>query len=238
MDDQQLKRALEALLFISGSPLTLERLKGIFEDVEQERIAAQLQELTRDYEARSAGIMLVEVANGWQIATCPEEAGWIRKFKTVKVSTKLSRPALETLAIVAYKQPITRTEIEAIRGVNIGGIVRNLMERRLVKIVGKKDVPGKPMLYGTTADFLQYFGLKDLSSLPTLKEFQELEAGEDAMISQPASEDVEAAAGTENGNSEHTESGASAESGGNAADPNEGTAQPEEQEPATTAEQG
>ncbi len=239
MDDQQLKRALEALLFISGSPLTLERLKGIFEDVEQERIAAQLQELTRDYEARSAGIMLVEVANGWQIATCPEEAGWIRKFKTVKVSTKLSRPALETLAIVAYKQPVTRTEIEAIRGVNIGGIVRNLMERRLVKIVGKKDVPGKPMLYGTTADFLQYFGLKDLSSLPTLKEFQELEAGEDAMISQPAPEGVESAAGAEN--IEHTESGegvGETETGGNAADPNEGTAQPEEQEPATTAEQG
>ena len=106
----------------------------------------------------------------------------MRKFKTVKVSTRLSRPALETLAIVAYKQPVTRPEVEAIRGVNIGGIVRNLMERRLVKIVGKKDVPGKPMLYGTSVEFLQYFGLKDLSALPTLKEFQELEAGEEVMV--------------------------------------------------------
>jgi segregation and condensation protein B len=134
--------------------------------------------------------MLVEVANGWQLATCADQAPWIRKFRTAKVSTRLSRPALETLAIIAYKQPVTRPEIETIRGVNIGGIVRNLMERRLVKIVGKKDVPGKPMLYGTSAEFLQYFGLKDLSSLPTLREFQELEAGEDAMVpAEPAPAD-------------------------------------------------
>jgi segregation and condensation protein B len=128
----------------------------------------------------------VEVAGGHQLATRPENAAWVRKFKSVKVSSKLSRPALETLAIVAYKQPLTRTEVEAIRGVNIGGIMRNLMERRLVKIVGKNDVPGKPMMYGTSIEFLQYFGLKDLSALPTLKEFQELEAGEDAMEEIPA----------------------------------------------------
>ena len=134
----------------------------------------------------SLGIMLVEVAGGYQLATRPENAIWIRKFRSIKVTSKLSRPALETLAIVAYRQPITRTEVEAIRGVNIGGVVRNLMERRLVKIVGKKDVPGKPMLYGTTQEFLQYFGLKDLSSLPTLKEFQELEADEEVMEEIPA----------------------------------------------------
>jgi segregation and condensation protein B len=182
LDDQQLKASLEALLFIAGSPLSLDRLKGIFEEEPKERIEQQLQAIKADYEARGAGVMLVEVANGWQLATCPGHAPWVRKFKTVKVSTRLSRPALETLAIIAYKQPVTRPEIEAIRGVNIGGIVRNLMERRLVKIVGKKDVPGKPMLYGTSTEFLEYFGLKDLSSLPTLKEFQELEAGEDAML--------------------------------------------------------
>jgi segregation and condensation protein B len=182
LDDQQLKSAIEALLFIGGAPLTVDRLKGIFEDATKEQIEAQLRQLKADYETRGAGVMLAEVANGYQLATCPEQAAWVRKFKTVKVTTRLSRPALETLAIIAYKQPITRPEIEAIRGVNIGGIVRNLMERRLVKIVGKKDVPGKPMLYGTTIEFLQYFGLKDLSSLPTLREFQELDAGEDAMV--------------------------------------------------------
>lgn len=180
MEDQQLKPAIEALLFISGSPLSADRLTGVFEEATKEQIEAQLAALRDEYAARGAGVMLAEVAGGWQLATCAEQSAWVRKFRSVKVSTRLSRPALETLAIIAYKQPVTRTEIEAIRGVNIGGIVRNLMERRLVKIVGKKDVPGKPMMYGTTTDFLQYFGLKDLSSLPTLKEFQELEAGEDA----------------------------------------------------------
>ena len=186
MDDRQLKSAIEAILFVAGNPLSVDRLKGLFEDVEQERIEAQLATLGREYDDRGAGIMLAEVAGGYQLATRPEHASWIRKFKSVKVSSKLSRPALETLAIVAYKQPITRTEVEAIRGVNIGGIMRNLMERRLVKIVGKKDVPGKPMMYGTTPEFLQYFGMKDLSSLPTLKEFQELEAAEEVMEAMPA----------------------------------------------------
>jgi len=181
LEDQQLKSAIEALLFIGGGPLSVERLKGIFEDASKEQIEVQLQALKADYDGRGAGVMLAEVANGYQLATCPEQAPWVRKFKTVKVTTRLSRPALETLAIIAYKQPVTRPEIEAIRGVNIGGLVRNLMERRLVKIVGKKDVAGRPLLYGTSVEFLQYFGLKDLSSLPTLKEFQELEAGEDAL---------------------------------------------------------
>ena len=186
MEDQQLKSAIEALLFVSGTPLSADRLKGVFEEATADQIEAQLQTLRQEYDGRSAGIMLAEVAGGCQLATRPENAAWIRKFKSVKVSAKLSKAALETLAIVAYKQPITRSEVEAIRGVNIGGIMRNLMERRLVKIVGKKDVPGKPMLYGTTLEFLQYFGLKDLSALPTLKEFQELEAGEEVMEEVPA----------------------------------------------------
>ncbi len=185
MEDHQLKSAIEALLFTSGSPLSLDRFKGIFEEAAPEQIEAQMRALQQEYMDRGAGLMVAEVAGGFQLATRPEHYGWIRKFRTVKTSTKLSRPALETLAIVAYKQPITRTEVEAIRGVNIGGIMRNLMERRLVKIVGKKDVPGKPMLYGTTPEFLQYFGLKDLSSLPTLKEFQELETGEEIMEEKP-----------------------------------------------------
>jgi segregation and condensation protein B len=185
LDVQQLKSAIEALLFVSGNPLSLDRLKGLFEEAAPEQIEAQMQALRQEYDERGAGIMLAEVAGGYQLATRPENVSWIRKFRSVKVSTKLSKAALETLAIVAYKQPITRTEVEAIRGVNIGGIMRNLMERRLVKIVGKKDVPGKPMMYGTTPEFLQYFGLKDLSALPTLKEFRELDAGEEVMEEVP-----------------------------------------------------
>jgi segregation and condensation protein B len=179
LEDHQLKAAIEALLLVSSHPLSVERLRGIFEEVTKEQIEQQFRTLMQEYEDRGAGIMVAEVAGGFQLATRTDYASWIRKFKSVKVSSRLSKPALETLAIVAYKQPITRTEVEAIRGVNIGGIMRNLMERRLVKIVGKKDVPGKPMMYGTTLEFLQYFGLKDLSALPTLKEFQELEAGEE-----------------------------------------------------------
>jgi segregation and condensation protein B len=185
LEDHQLKSAIEALLFVSSNPLSLDKLKGVFEEASHEQIEAQIQALRHQYDDRGAGIMLAEVAGGYQLATRPENVSWIRKFKSVKVSAKLSKPALETLAIVAYKQPITRMEVEAIRGVNVGGIMRNLMERRLVKIVGKKDVPGKPMMYGTTVEFLQYFGLNDLSGLPTLKEFQELEAGEEVMEEVP-----------------------------------------------------
>ncbi len=196
MENHQLESALEALLFVSGAPLSVDKLRGIFEEeATQEEIEEQLRAIGREYDERGSGIMLAEVAGGWQLATRPENAPWIRKFRSVKVSAKLSKPALETLAIVAYKQPITRAEVEAVRGVNIGGIMRNLMERRLVKIVGKKDVPGKPMMYGTSPEFLQYFGLKDLSALPTLKEFQELEAGEEIMEEVPVPE--EQATGTD-----------------------------------------
>ncbi len=227
MEDQQLKASLEALLFISGSPLSVDRLKGIFEEEPKDRIEQQLRTLQEEYQARGAGIMLVEVANGWQLASCADQAAWVRRLRTVKASTRLSRPALETLAIIAYKQPVTRPEIEAIRGVNIGGIVRNLMERRLVKIVGKKDVPGRPMLYGTSAEFLQYFGLKDLSSLPTLKEFQELEPGEEALVP-PGPEDEASAGGEDGAGAEQAEG--SGETGG------ESVPADEEQEPAVTTE--
>jgi segregation and condensation protein B len=212
LEDQELKSAIEAVLLISGNPLSVDRLKALFEEATQEQIEAQLAQLRQDYEERGSGIMLAEVAGGYQLASRPENAGWIRKFRSVKTSTKLSRPALETLAIVAYKQPITRAEVETIRGVNIGGIMRNLMERRLVKIVGKKDVPGKPMLYGTTQDFLQYFGLKDLSSLPTLREFQELEAGEEVMEEASAAEGERA--GREEEDSENAGEAVSAQEAG------------------------
>lgn len=199
MEDQQLRSAIEALLFIAGNPVSAERLKGVFEDASREQIEAQLNALRQEHDGRAAGIMLAEIAGGWQFVTRPEHAAWVRKFRTVKSSARLSRPALETLAIIAYKQPITRTEIEAVRGVNVDGIVRNLMERRLIKIVGKKDIPGKPMLFGTSTEFLQHFGMKDLSSLPTLKEFQELDASEETMVDQVGGAAGETGTGAENG---------------------------------------
>ena len=124
----------------------------------------------------------MEIAGGYQILTKTDFAEWIKKFNLIKLSARLSRAAVETLAIIAYKQPIIRPEIEVIRGVNVEGILKNLLDRRLIKILGRKDVPGKPLLYGTTKEFLQYFGLKDLSELPTLKEFKESEVIEERVM--------------------------------------------------------
>jgi len=134
-----------------------------------------LEEIAREYtENPMRGIVLTEVAQGWQFRTRPENAMVIREFYQPK-PTKISKPSLETLAIVAYRQPITRVEIDEIRGVDSGGVLKTLLEKNLVRIVGKKDEPGKPMLYGTTQAFLELFQLKNLKDLPTLKEFRELE---------------------------------------------------------------
>ncbi|MCC6272310.1 MAG: SMC-Scp complex subunit ScpB [Deltaproteobacteria bacterium] len=138
-------------------------------------IQQALAELSQEYLDNPArGILLGEVAGGWQFRTRPENAVILRQFFQPK-PTKISKPSLETLAIVAYRQPVTRVEIDAIRGVDSGGVLKTLLEKNLVRIVGKKDEPGKPMLYGTTQDFLELFQLKSLQELPTLKEFRELE---------------------------------------------------------------
>ena len=138
-------------------------------------ILQALEELAGEYrEQAQRGIVLAEVAGGWQFRTKPENAAILQQFYQPK-PTKISRPSLETLAIVAYRQPITRVEIDLIRGVDSGGVLKTLLEKNLVRIVGKKDEPGKPMLYGTTQDFLELFQLKGLQELPTLKEFRELE---------------------------------------------------------------
>lgn len=138
-------------------------------------IQQALTELSQEYLDNPArGILLGEVAGGWQFRTRPENAIILRQFYQPK-PTKISKPSLETLAIVAYRQPVTRVEIDAIRGVDSGGVLKTLLEKNLVRIVGKKDEPGKPMLYGTTQDFLELFQLKSLQELPTLKEFRELE---------------------------------------------------------------
>lgn len=176
METAEIKSILESLLFMSGDPLTMQNLKKIIQAHERD-IEAGVQELIDDYRARNSGLLVVQVAGGVQMVTNPVTSPWVKKFLTTVLPTKLSRQALETLAIVAYKQPITKTEIEVVRGVNSDGVVRTLLERRLVKILGRKEVPGRPLLYGTTKEFLQYFGLRDLSELPTLKEFEELEQG-------------------------------------------------------------
>jgi segregation and condensation protein B len=171
MEDLDKKSLIEALLFISGAPLDPKDIRKIT-DFSDEEISMSLNELIDEYRSRNGGFLITEIAEGYQIVTNPEFAPWIRKLKSTTTTAKLSIAALETLSMVAYKQPITKVEIEQLRGVNSDGVVKSLLEKRLIKILGKKEVPGKPMLYGTTKEFLQYFGLKDLSELPTLKELQ------------------------------------------------------------------
>ncbi len=175
MEDREKKSLIEALLFLSGEPITLSSLKGVIELPEPE-IKRFMDELILECKERNAGVLIVEIANGYQMVTNPEYAQWVRKFKSTGASNKLSMPAIETLAIIAYKQPIIKAEIEQLRGVNSDGVIKTLLDRRLIKIMGRKEAPGKPLLYGTTREFLQYFGLKDLTELPTLKDLAREEA--------------------------------------------------------------
>lgn len=173
MERDQLKSILESLLFASEGPITIHRLGEVLEGVERSEISSVLQELQAEYDASGRGFRLAEVAGGYQMQTARENADWVKKLYRDRPQ-RMSRATLETLAIVAYKQPITRAEIEAIRGVDVDGVVATLLDRRLIRIVARKDVPGRPFLYGTTPEFLQLFNLKDLSHLPTLKEMEEM----------------------------------------------------------------
>jgi segregation and condensation protein B len=174
MEDREIKSILEALLFISGEPLNVDTLKQIIE-IDKIRIEGLLRELADEYSLKNSGILIVEVAGGFQMVTNPAFAPWVKKLMATAIPTRLSHQSLETLSIIAYKQPITKAEIEAIRGVNSDGVIKTLLDRRLIKILGRKEAPGRPLMYGTTKEFLHCFGLKDLSELPTLKEYQEIE---------------------------------------------------------------
>lgn len=174
MEDRENKSLLEALLFLSGEPLTPSGLKTITE-LDEPEIQRLMNELVAEYRERQRGVLIAEIANGYQMVTNPHYAPWAKKLVGSE-STRLSLAALETLAIIAYKQPIIKAEVEQVRGVNSDGVIKTLLERRLIKIMGKKEAPGKPLLYGTTKDFLQYFGLKDLAELPTLKDLAREEA--------------------------------------------------------------
>lgn len=174
MEEIELRAAIEGLLFVSGEPISVERLSEVMEGVGRDRVLAALADLEVGYRQADRGLQIVQVSGGYQMVTRPEIAPWIKRLERIRVATRLSKPGLEALAIVAYRQPVTRPEIEEIRGVDCAGVLRTLLDRRLVKIVGRKEIAGRPMMYGTTRDFLQYFGLPDLSALPTLKELSEI----------------------------------------------------------------
>lgn len=175
MERDRLKSILESLLFLADGPLTPHRLGELAAGADKKEILSALAELQSEYETQGRGIRVVEVAGGFQFRTPKENADWIKNLYRGKAQ-RMTRATLETLAIIAYKQPVTRAEIESIRGVDVDGVLSTLLERRLVRIVARKDVPGRPFLYGTTSEFLEMFNLKDLTGLPTLKEMESIVA--------------------------------------------------------------
>jgi len=175
LERDQLRKVIECIIFVSDKPVTLQRVQKVFPDLNKREIADCIQELINEWNALDRGFKLSEVANGFQFRTSSDFSGHIIRFKESK-PFRLSRAALESLAIIAYNQPITRLEIDRIRGVDSSSAVGVLLERRLVEIRGRKEVIGRPFLYGTTNEFLETFGLKSLRDLPTLKELEEIES--------------------------------------------------------------
>jgi segregation and condensation protein B len=174
VEEERLKAILESLLFAAGEPVALAQLANALDNVPRDEIRRALAQMATAYASGSRGIVLEEVAGGYQLRTPKEHALYVRRLLAAK-PPRLSRPLLETLAIVAYRQPITRPEIEQMRGVDAAGVLETLLERGLIKIAGRKDAPGRPIMYATTPEFLATFGLRDLESLPDLEELRALE---------------------------------------------------------------
>jgi len=182
-----LPRVIEALLFSAQKPLSIREITAAIKSAEAEpaaaghnefsrvreaEVAAALEQLKIEYVEQQRAFQLIEKAEGWQLATDPQYAQWVRELFPAAKPARLSAPALETLAIIAYRQPITRADVEAVRGVNIDGVLQTLMERGLVKIAGRAEIPGRPLLYETTQFFLDHFGLRNLEELPNVEELR------------------------------------------------------------------
>jgi len=173
MEREEVKSILESLLLVADGPQSVRRFSEVLDGVGDDTIESALRELQSDLDMQNRGIRLAEVAGGYQLRTPKVNADWVKKFLGGRPA-RMGKATLETLAIIAYRQPITRAEIEAIRGVDVDGVIATLLERNLIRAVARKDVPGRPFLYGTTPEFLQLFNLQDLSHLPTLKEMEEI----------------------------------------------------------------
>jgi len=173
----ELKSITEALIFVADEPINTKTIADVI-DVDREAVEKALAELVEEYDARASGLQLREIAGGWQIATRPEHHENVRAYLKSKPSAKLSLASLETLAVIAYKQPVTVPEILEIRGVQSPSAIKTLLDKRLIVAKGRKETVGRPMMYGTSKEFLIQFGLKDLSELPSVEDFQDLAGGE------------------------------------------------------------
>ena len=174
MEREEIKAIIENILLAADQPVSETQFKNLFGDeVEKVSFKSVLEELIDEYNSRS--LQILQVAEGYQLCTRHDYSNWVRKFLKFDKTRKLSQPSLDTLSIIAYKQPLTKAEVEEIRGVDSSGVVRTLLEKKIISPGGRKKVPGRPIMYRTTRKFLEYFGLKDLSDLPTLEDFKESE---------------------------------------------------------------
>jgi segregation and condensation protein B len=171
---EELKPVIEALLFVSEEPLPFKQLVKVLGEVPDIDVQAALDELVKEYDERQGGLEIREIAGGWRISTRPQHHEFIRKYLKSRPTARLSLPALETLAVIAYKQPITIPEILEIRGVSSSSAIKTLLEKRLIVTKGRKETVGRPMMYGTSRDFLMQFGMKDLTELPSMEDFEDL----------------------------------------------------------------
>jgi segregation and condensation protein B len=174
MADDNVKAVIEALIFTSERPISIEQIKNALDSLEPSEIRALIEQMKLEYEQSNRGMRIVEVAGGFQMITPPMLASFLRKLYKQRRVERLSKPALETLAIIAYKQPVSKLEIETLRNVNVDGVMESLLEKNLIRIVGRKKAPGRPFVFGTTRQFLEYFGLKSLEELPKLEDFSKL----------------------------------------------------------------
>jgi len=172
VEQEEIKAIIENILLAADQPVSETQFKNLLGDeVEKVSFKAVLEELIDEYNSRN--LQILQVAEGYQLCTRHDYSDWVRKFLKFDKTTKLSQPSLDTLAIIAYKQPLTKAEVEEIRGVDSSGVVRTLLEKKVISPGGRKKVPGRPIMYRTTRKFLEYFGLRDLSDLPTLEDFKE-----------------------------------------------------------------
>jgi segregation and condensation protein B len=171
---EELKPVIEALLFVAEEPLSVKQLVKVLGEIPDSDVQTALEELVKDYDAREGGLEIREIAGGWRISTRPQHHDFIRKYLKSRPTAKLSLPALETLAVIAYKQPITIPEILEIRGVSSSSAIKTLLEKRLIVTKGRKETVGRPMMYGTSKDFMLQFGLRDLGELPSIEDFEDL----------------------------------------------------------------
>lgn len=188
MDETKLKKICESLLFASEEPLTARRAADLIGEVSENQVVEAFRGLAAEIDALNRSFQIVEVAEGWQFVTRPDYHTWVKALYKVVVTTRLTKPALEVLAIIAYKQPVTRAEVEAIRGVDVSSILQNLLQKKMIRILGRAEAAGRPLLYGTTREFLLHFGLKSLSDLPRVSEIQDLAGGEEKVMKEMESE--------------------------------------------------